>query len=70
MRKVIVYQLKKHDITVTLTCENRMEPVVELALGSEVRTLPLAEFTEFWLAMLEEGRKSTTAYLKSRGRLP
>jgi len=46
-----------------------MEPIVQLALGSEVRTLQLAEFTNFLLAMIEEGRKATNAYLESLGEL-
>src|SRR5438552_18089136 len=36
---------------------------VELALGSEVRTFPLAEFTDFWLTMIEVGRQATSSYL-------
>ena len=65
----VVYHLKKHNMTVTVAYGDRMEPIVQLALGSEVRTLQLAEFTNFLLAMIEEGRKATTAYLESLGEL-
>jgi hypothetical protein len=56
-------------MTVTVAYGDRMEPIVQLALGSEVRTLQLAEFTNFLLAIIEEGRKATTAYLESLGEL-
>ena len=65
----VVYHLKKHNMTVTVAYGDRMEPIVQLALGSEVRTLQLTEFTNFLLAMIEEGRKATTAYLESLGEL-
>ncbi len=63
----MIFHLKKHNLTVTVTDVNRLEPIVQLALGSEVRTLRLAEFTDFLLSMIEEGRKATTAYLESLG---
>ena len=63
----MIFHLKKHNLTVTVTHGNRFEPIVQLALGSEVRTLQLAEFTDFLLSMIEEGRKATTAYLESLG---
>ena len=56
-------------MTVTVAYGDRMEPIVQLALGSEMRTLQLAEFTNFLLVMIEEGRKATTAYLESLGEL-
>jgi hypothetical protein len=64
---LLVYHWKEHDMTVTFTDRNDLRPVVELALGREVRTLGLEEFTDFLLTIIEEGRKSTTAYLKSLG---
>lgn len=67
---MIVYHLKKHDMIVTLLQDKHQEPVVQIALGTEVRILSLAEFTDFWLAMVEEGRKATSAYLKTLGSLP
>jgi len=57
-------------MTVTFTHRTDLHPVVELALGREVRTLGLEEFTDFLLTIIEEGRKSTTAYLESFGDLP
>ena len=65
----MVYQFKKHDMTVTFTLRDDRKHVVQLALGSETRTFELEEFTDFWLTMIEEGRKTTTAYLESLGEL-
>jgi len=65
----MIFHLKKHNLTVTVTHGNRFEPIVQLALGSEVRILQLGEFTNFLLSMIEEGRKATTAYLESLGAL-
>jgi hypothetical protein len=67
---LLVYHWKEHDMTVTFTDRNRMEPVVQLAMGREVRTLELGQFTDFLLTVVEEGRKSTTAYLRSLGTFP
>jgi len=60
---MLVYRLEKQDMTVTLTDAPDSGPLVELALGSEVRTFPLAEFTDFWLTMIEVGRQATCSYL-------
>lgn len=60
-----VYRLPKHDLRVTFTQQNPSGPFVELALGSEVRSLPLGEFTNFWLDMIEMGRLVLTAELDS-----
>lgn len=66
----MVYKFKKHDMTVTFAlCDDRKR-IVQLALGSEMRTFELEEFTDFWLTMIEEGRKATSAYLESMGWLP
>ncbi len=67
---MLVYHWKEHDMTLTFAAGNRLHPVVELALGREVRTLELEEFTDFLLTVIEEGRKSTTAYLRSLGEFP
>ena len=64
------FPVQKHDMTVTFTHRDGRDPVVQLALGSEARIFELEEFTYFWLAMIEEGRKATSAYLESLGRLP
>lgn len=60
----LVYQLKSHEMTVTFIHLDHMNPVVELTLGSEVRTFRLEEFTDFWLAMIEAGRDAITAHLE------
>lgn len=66
----MVYEFKKHDMTVTFALRDDAKRVVQLALGSEMRTFELEEFTDFWLTMIEEGRKTTSAYLESLGWLP
>ena len=63
----MVYKFKKHDMTVTFALRDDRKRVVQLALGSEMRTFELEEFTDFWLTMIEEGRKATSAYLESLG---
>jgi hypothetical protein len=55
---------------VTFTLRDDTKRIVQLALGSETRIFELEEFTDFWLTMIEEGRKATSAYLDSLGRLP
>ncbi len=57
-------------MTVTFALRDDRKRVVQLALGSEMRTFELEEFTDFWLTMIEEGRKATSAYLESLGWLP
>jgi hypothetical protein len=69
-KTLLVYHWKEHDMTVTFTDQNHFQPVVQLTLGREVRTLKLGEFTDFLLTIIEEGRKSTTAYLRSREEFP
>ncbi len=59
----MVFHLKKHNLTATVTHGNRFGPILQLALGSEVRMLQLAEFTNFLLSMIEERRKVATAYM-------
>jgi len=65
----LVYEFKKHDMIVTFTLRDDTKRIVQLALGSETRTFELEEFTDFWLTMIEEGRKATSAYLESLGTL-
>jgi len=62
---VVLYRLKKQDMTVTLSCQGQQEPVVVLALGSEERNFSLSEFIHFWLTMIEVGRKRDIAELES-----
>jgi len=61
----LVYKFKKHDMTVTFDLRDDRKRIVQLALGSEMTTFELNEFTDFWLTMIEEGRKATSAYLES-----
>jgi hypothetical protein len=61
----IVYRHEKQDMTVTLSCRNHQDPVVELALGSEARSFSLSEFIHFWLTMVEVGLKSDISKLES-----
>lgn len=67
---MLVYRWKEHDMTVTFTDGIDLRPEVELSVGREVRTLPLREFTEFLLTIVEEGRKATIAYLESPEKSP
>ena len=66
----MVYKFKKQDMTVTFAFRDDRKRIVQLALGSEMRTFELEEFTDFWLTMIEEGRKATSAYLESMGWSP
>jgi hypothetical protein len=65
----LVYEFKKHDMVVTFMLCDDARRIVQLALGAETRTFELEEFTDFWLTMIEEGRKATSAYLESLGTL-
>ena len=68
--EMMVYKLENRNLRVTFTNQNCMEPLVELVLGSEVRTFQLAEFTNFWLDMIEMGRRALTAELDSLPKQP
>ena len=61
----VVYRLRELDVTVTFTRGCQTEHVVELALGSEARKFPLTEFVNFWLSMVELGRKADGENLDS-----
>ena len=62
---LLVYEFKKHDMTVTFTRREDTEPIVLLALGSEMRAFELGEFTDFWLSMIEDARKTHSEYLEA-----
>jgi len=64
-RVLLVYEFKKHDMTVTFTRREDTEPIVLLALGSEMRAFELGEFTDFWLSMIEDARKTHSEYLEA-----
>src|SRR6267142_2300092 len=58
-----VHELKKYDLRVTVSRLESRRILVQIALGSEVRTLSLNEFANFWLDMVEISREATTAQL-------
>src|SRR5216684_623170 len=60
---MLVHELKRHGLKVTISPQRSGRGLVEIALGSEVRTLSLGEFTGFWLDMVEISRQGTTAGL-------
>jgi len=73
-----VHELKRYNLKVTVSCQESGRTLVQIALGSEVRTLSLNEFTGFWLDMVEISREETAAQLsflkgppaKNRRKLP
>ena len=58
-----VHEVKRYGLKVTVSSHGSGGGLVELALGSEVRTLSLIEFTSFWLDMVEISRQGATAEL-------
>jgi hypothetical protein len=58
-----VHELKGYGLKVTISSLESGKRLVESALGSEVRTLSLNEFTSFWLDMVEISRQGDTAEL-------
>jgi hypothetical protein len=58
-----VHELKRYGLKVTVSSQRSGRGLVEIALGSEVRTLSLNEFTSFWLDMVEISRQGATAEL-------
>ncbi len=58
-----VHELKRYGLKVTVSSQRCGGGLVEIALGSEVRTLSLSEFTSFWLDMVEISRQGATAEL-------
>jgi hypothetical protein len=48
-----VHELKRYGLKVTVSALESGRRLVEIALGSEVRTLSLNEFTSFWLDMVD-----------------
>ncbi len=51
-----VHELKRYDLKVTVSRQESGRTLVQIALGSEVRTFSLNEFTGFWLDMVEISR--------------
>ena len=58
-----VHELKRYGLKVTISSLKSGRGLVEIALGSEVRTLSLSEFTGFWLDMVEISREGTATQL-------
>ncbi len=58
-----VHELKRYGLKVTVSFQENGRRLVEIELGSEVRTLSLNEFTSFWLDMVEISRQGDTAEL-------
>ncbi len=52
-------------MTVTFTRREDAEPIVLFALGSEMRAFKLGEFTDFWLSMIEDARKTDSEHLEA-----
>lgn len=57
------HELKRYGLKVTVSAPENGRRLVEIALGSELRTLSLIEFTSFWLDMVEISRQGDTAEL-------
>jgi len=55
--------LKRHGLKITFTRLNHVKLEVDVALGSEVRTLQLGEFIDFWQEMKELLPKATYVHL-------
>ena len=58
-----VHELKRYGLKVTVSPLEGGRRLVEIVLGSEVRTLSLNEFTSFWLDMVEISRQGDTVEL-------
>jgi hypothetical protein len=58
-----VHEIKRYGLKVTISSLESARRLVEIALGSEARTLSLTEFTSFWLDMVEISRQGDTAEL-------
>jgi hypothetical protein len=58
-----VHESKKHHLRVRVSRLESSRILVQIALGSDVRTLSLNEFTTLWLDMVEISREATTAQL-------
>ena len=58
-----VHELKRCGLKVTVSSQRSGKGLVAIALGSEVRTLSLNEFTSFWLDMVEISRQGDTPEL-------
>jgi hypothetical protein len=65
--RAVIYRSEMHDLTVTLKRTDHKQPMVELALGSEVRVIALTELTHFCLTLIEAGSKMDRARLECLG---
>src|SRR5260370_2613228 len=65
----MVYHLMGHDLTITFTQLDQDKPEVVVGLGSEIRTFQLEGFINFWLDLVNVGRKAADAHLDLTGRV-
>ena len=59
----MVYHLMGHDLTITFTQLDQDKPEVVVSLGRETRTFHLEGFINFWLDLINVGRKAADAHL-------
>ena len=64
----MVYHLMGHDLTITFTQLDQDKPEVVVSLGRETRTFQLEGFINFWLDLVNVGRKAADAHLYLTGR--
>jgi hypothetical protein len=67
---LVGYKFKKHDMIVTLTYREDTEPVVMVALGSEMQAFELGESLDYWPSMIEYARKTPSECLEALLALP
>jgi len=64
----MVYRLMRHDLTITFTHLEHDKPEVMVGLVSKTRTFQLKGFINFWLDLVNVGRKAADAHLDLTGR--
>jgi len=67
-RTTMVYHFMGYDLTITFTHLDHAKLEVVVGLGSETRTFQLEGFINFWLDLVNEGRKTADAHLDLTGR--
>ncbi len=65
----MAWGLERHGLKITFTHLNYINPEVVVGLGTEVRTLQLEEFIDYWLKMSELVPKAAHVHLASREKL-
>ena len=64
----MVYHLMGHGLTITFTQLDQNKPQVIVSLSRETRTFHLEGFINFWLDLVNVGRKAADAHLYLTGR--